>query len=256
MGNQELNQPKSEYTAGIIIIGNEILSGRTLDQNVQYMGERLSAKGVILSEVVIIPDIESRIIEAAQSYSERFDYVFTTGGIGPTHDDITAESVGKAFGAELMEHPDARARLEAHYEAHELTDARLKMAKVPVGSDLIGNPVSGAPGFRLKNVHVMAGIPKIMQAMFDSILPELAGGDPVLSESVSCFLPESELAGELSDIQRDYPDLDIGSYPFFKDGHHGLSVVIRGTDIGMIQNAAIKVQDAIERVKQTAQNKY
>lgn len=243
MGNQEKN-----YTAAMIVIGNEILSGRTLDKNTQHVAIKLNEIGVTLREAATIPDIPDKIIETVQRFAKEYDYVFTTGGIGPTHDDITAETVAEAFGLKMEENPQARQLLEAHY-AEDLTDARLKMAQIPVGARLIQNPVSAAPGFIVENVHVMAGIPKIMHAMLDNVLPNLVGGEPVLSESVSCFLPESEMANDLTDIQRDYPDLDVGSYPFFKDGHHGLSVVVRGTDIGMVKNAAIKVQDAIDRKK-------
>lgn len=243
MGNQAKN-----YTAAIVVIGNEILSGRTADRNTQHIAEKLNENGIALREAAVVPDIEAKIIDTVLRLSGEYDYVFTTGGIGPTHDDITAGCIAKAFDTPLEENAEARKLLEDHY-GDELTDARLKMAQIPVGASLVLNPVSAAPGFNIKNVYVMAGIPKIMHAMLDNILPTLLGGEPVVSESISCFIPESELARELGDIQRDYPDLDIGSYPFFKDGHHGLSVVVRGTDIGMVKNAAIKVQDAINAKK-------
>lgn len=236
------------YTAAVIIIGNEILSGRTLDKNTQHIAQKLNEAGVVVREARVIPDCRKAIIETVQKLSAAHDYVFTTGGIGPTHDDITAECVAAAFDAALEENADARAMLVRHYDAGELTEARLKMAQIPVGASLIDNPVSGAPGFNIGNVYVMAGIPSIMQAMLDNILPTLKGGASVLSETLSFVIQESVIAPVLSKVQADHPDLDIGSYPYFKDGQHGVSVVIRGYDQGDIDAAAGKVQGFVNQI--------
>jgi molybdenum cofactor synthesis domain-containing protein len=218
------------FKAGLIIIGNEILSGRTADTNTPWIAERLTERGVLLAEVRIIPDVESVIIETVRKLSAMYDYVFTTGGIGPTHDDITAECVAKAFGVPLIQDPDAFKILEDYYGIENLTDARIKMAKVPQGSKLIPNPVSAAPGFIIKNVHVMAGVPRIMQAMMDHVMNEIKAGKPILSNTIACSLPESKVADDLTALQAQYTDIDIGSYPHYRGGSLGLSLVLRGTN--------------------------
>ncbi len=218
---------KDIYTAGVLIIGNEILSGRTQDSNSKYIAGKLSAHGIRLMEIRVIPDIEARIIEAVNGMRSRYTYVFTTGGIGPTHDDITAVCIAKAFDVSFGLHEEAHQILLNYYGAGALTDARKRMACIPDGALLIPNPVSGAPGFIIGNVYVMAGVPKIMEAMFDHILPQLKGGAPILSRTITCSMRESEVAGILTDVQDQYPDVDIGSYPHFKDGIAGLSVVVR-----------------------------
>ncbi|WP_455373583.1 competence/damage-inducible protein A [Limibacillus halophilus] len=235
-----------EVTAGVLIIGNEILSGRTKDINLPYLGDRLHALGVVLAEARVIPDVEEVIVKAVQEFSRRFTYVFTTGGIGPTHDDITADCVAKAFGVPLIENPEARAILEAHYEPGMLNAARLRMARTPEGAALISNPVSAAPGFRMGNVHVMAGVPKIMQAMFDGIADSLVGGAPVLSRTVISNLPEGAIAEGLGQVQARYPALQIGSYPSFRAGNFGTSLVLRGSDAAELDRAA---QEVFEMVK-------
>ena len=231
------------YTAALLIIGNEILSGRTQDKNTSYIAEKLNERGVRLAEVRVVPDIEGRIIAALDALRVENDYVFTTGGIGPTHDDITAGVVAKAFGVVLERNAEARQVLLNHYGSEaELTEPRLKMSEIPAGAALIANPVSGAPGFQIGNVYVMAGVPKIMQGMLDGILPTLAGGAPVLSETVTCDCAESIIAKALGEIQGRYPDIDIGSYPQFKEGKHSVNVVLRGVDAEVLARAAGEVR--------------
>ena len=203
--------PDRLVTACAIVIGNEILSGRTQDANIAYLGERLNALGIRLMEARVIPDVEDTIVTTVNEARARFAYVFTTGGIGPTHDDITAASIAKAFGVALIQNPEARAILEAHYPTGELNRARLRMANTPEGAALIENPVSKAPGFQMENVFVMAGIPSIMQAMFESLSHRLVGGTPLESRSVTVFLPESRMAPSLGMLQDRYPAVEIGS---------------------------------------------
>ena len=217
-------------TAAILVIGNEILSGRTQDTNTTWIAEKLNAIGVRLLEVRVVPDIAERIISAVNALRPHYTYVFTTGGIGPTHDDITTESIARAFGVACPIHPAARAALEAHYEAGELTDARLRMARIPAGAELINNPVSAAPGFRIENVYVMAGVPRIMQAMLDNIIGQIEHGIPLLSNTIVCDLGESQLADEMAALQAEHVGVEIGSYPHYRSGILGLSLVLRGTD--------------------------
>lgn len=230
-------------TACALIIGNEILSGRTQDVNLNYIATRLTEHGVRLSEARVIPDIESVIVDALNACRASYDYVFTTGGIGPTHDDITADCVAKAFGVPLIQNPQARAILEEQFKARniEVNEARLRMANTPEGASLVENPVSGAPGFRMENVFVLAGVPSIMKAMFESALSEISGGKPIESRTVIAFLPEGTLAGPLRDLQGDYPDIDMGSYPFYKVGRYGSNLVLRGTDSGRLGEAVDKL---------------
>jgi molybdenum cofactor synthesis domain-containing protein len=240
--------PPKIVTAAVLVIGNEILSGRTKDANLHYIAGGLTAIGVRLMEARVVPDIEARIIEAVNALRAAYDYVFTTGGIGPTHDDITSETVAKAFGVKLVKHPDAVALLTKHYGEANLTEARLRMAHVPEGAALIDNPVSSAPGFRMGNVFVMAGVPAICQAMFDGLKGGLARGDLVLSKTVSAYIGEGVIAKDLGALQGRYPSLDIGSYPFFRQGRFGASFVIRGTDEEAIGNAAAELRDIIRRL--------
>jgi len=244
MGTQE------NKTSALLIIGNEILSGRTKDANTQYIGEAMSAHGVPLREVRVVPDIEDTIIETLNDMRGRFDYVFTTGGIGPTHDDITAASVAKAFGVEFGRNEAAHVILYSYYGDDDLTDARSTMADMPISDDmdLINNPVSAAPGFRIGNVFVMAGVPKIMQAMLDHVLEMIEGGQPTISRTVMVESPESEIAGILSALQNDFPDVDVGSYPQFKQGGGwGVSVVLRGLDESVLD----KAKDALINIFET-----
>jgi molybdenum cofactor synthesis domain-containing protein len=230
-------------TAALVIIGNEILSGRTHDVNGQWLGSRLAGMGIPLKEIRVVADDKDAIVEAVNALRSRNTYVFTTGGIGPTHDDITTECVAAAFGARVVLNSEAKRRLEAHYgERHtDLNEARLRMAHIPEGADLIDNPVSAAPGFRLENVHVLAGVPSIMRAMFDGVAHTLTGGAPIRSLAVTSHVREGDIAGPLGDLQKRYPDTDIGSYPFAKGNRIGASVVIRGTDPQMLQEVGEQV---------------
>ncbi|HEV2672992.1 MAG TPA: competence/damage-inducible protein A [Aliidongia sp.] len=228
-------------TACLVIIGNEILSGRTQDINLNYLAKGLNEVGVQMREARVIPDVPETIVATVNEVRAKYDYVFTTGGIGPTHDDITAECIAAAFGVKLILHPEAKRRLEAHYLTRgiELNEARLRMAHVPEGATLIDNPVSTAPGFRIGNVHVMAGVPKIMQAMFDGIRHGLKGGAKMLSRSVTCGLAEGTVARDLGLIQADYPAVEIGSYPFWTGGGgFGVSLVLRSADPAALEHAS------------------
>lgn len=215
--------------ACLIIIGNEILSGRTQDKNLAWLAQRLNEAGVRLMEVRVIPDIEETIIDTVNACRRLFGYVFTTGGIGPTHDDITSESIAKAFGLPFEQHPEAAAILQKHY-ADQINEARMSMADMPRGARLIYNPVSAAPGFVVENVYVLAGVPSIMQAMFSSIRHELKGGETMLSRTLAAFVTEGALAAGLTEIQERFPTSEIGSYPFFRAGKLGTSLVARNTD--------------------------
>ncbi|HXZ01011.1 MAG TPA: molybdopterin-binding protein [Stellaceae bacterium] len=217
-------------TASVLIIGNEILSGRTQDANLAFIAAGLNEVGVTLREARVIPDIESAIVAAVNELRAKYDYLFTTGGIGPTHDDITSECVAKAFGVPWTLHPEAHQIFLEHYRPADLNEARLRMAHTPEGASLIRNAVSRAPGFRMENVFVMAGIPSVMQAMFDAIRHDLKGGRPMLSRAVTCHLAEGVIAKGLGEIQARYADLDIGSYPFYRRGEFGTTLVVRGRD--------------------------
>jgi molybdenum cofactor synthesis domain-containing protein len=217
-------------TAAVLIIGNEILSGRTQDQNLAYLATGLNSVGVTLREARVVPDIAQVIVATVNELRAQYDYLFTTGGIGPTHDDITSECVAEAFGVPWTLHPEAHKIFLSHYKPGELNEARLRMAHTPEGASLIINPVSRAPGFRMGNVFVMAGIPRVMQAMFDAVKHDLKGGRPMLARTVSCHLAEGVIAKGLGEIQARYPDLDIGSYPFYRRGEFGTSLVLRGRD--------------------------
>jgi molybdenum cofactor synthesis domain-containing protein len=234
----EKNQHDKIVTAAVLVIGNEILSGRTKDVNLGYLAEELTKLGVRLREARVIADVEGDIVAAVNDCRARYDYVFTTGGIGPTHDDITSASVARAFGVPLMLDERARALLARNYPPGGLNEARLRMAHVPQGASLIDNPVSAAPGFRMANVFVMAGVPAIMRAMFDGLKYTLVGGKPMISLTVSAFLAEGIIAAGLGALQQRYPDLDIGSYPFFRQGRFGASFVMRGTEQARLDAAA------------------
>ena len=222
--------PPAPVTAALVIIGDEVLSGRTQDINVQYLATRLTELGIRMAEVRIVPDSEDAVIEAVNALRARVTYLFTTGGIGPTHDDITTACVSKAFGLKKILNAEAVALMEPRYEPGQFTEARKKMCETPEGAALIENPVSVAPGYIVENVHVMAGIPRIMQAMFESIAPSLAGGAPMLSRSLTCYIPEGAIATGLSAIQDAHPACQIGSYPFKRDKRYGATLVVRATD--------------------------
>jgi molybdenum cofactor synthesis domain-containing protein len=231
-----------KVTAALLIIGNEILSGRTVDANLPYLAAFLGKIGIRLVEVRVVPDIEAEIVAAVNALRAKVDYVFTTGGIGPTHDDITAAAVAKAFGRRLIRHPEAERRLIDFYPPERRTDARMKMADTPEGAELIDNPVSVAPGFIVENVHVLAGVPKIMQAMLDVVRPRLQGGALVRSRTLVVFRGEGDMAAALAEIQGRYPTVDIGSYPFFRMDKPGTSIVFRGDELPAIDAAFAELE--------------
>lgn len=232
-------------TACVVIIGNEILSGRTQDQNISHIGKRCDELGIRLTECRVIADVQEAIIETVNECRRKFNYVFTTGGIGPTHDDITAASVAGAFDLAIERNTDAIAAMKKYYDADSLTEARLKMAEIPKGAILIDNPVSGAPGFQIENVFVLPGVPMIMRAMFDGITDRLVGGDPVLTANVVTGLTEGVLAEGLGAIQTDYPEVTIGSYPFFRLGKLGVNIVMRSTRPGSLSAATEAVKSLV-----------
>ena len=233
-----MDQAQQPVTACLIIIGNEILSGRTVDANLPYIANALGSIGVRLAEARIVPDIEAEIAGAVNACRKKHTYVFTTGGIGPTHDDITARSIARAFGLPFGRNAEAERRLLAYYPPERVNEARMKMADTPEGAELIDNPVSIAPGFRIENVYVLPGVPKIMQAMLDGLLPTLKGGAKVLSRAITVFAPEGDVAAGLSELQARFPELEIGSYPFFRVEGPGTTVVLRGQDPTRIDAAA------------------
>ncbi|GAN78544.1 competence/damage-inducible protein A [Acidisphaera rubrifaciens] len=239
-------------TAALLVIGNEVLSGRTQDANIRVVAARLGGIGMPLREVRVIPDVPDVIIATVNEVRARYDHVFTTGGIGPTHDDITSECVAAAFGVPWEPHPEAWARMERHYKPGEFNAARQRMATMPRGASLIENAISVAPGFTIGNVHVMAGVPRIMQSMLDWLLPQLPGGVPVQSRAVHVFgLAEGTLAEALAAIQARFPDLDIGSYPFYRIDGSGVSLVAKGSDAAAVEQAAAAITAMLERFGKT-----
>ncbi len=236
-----------EYNAAIIVIGNEILSGRIQEANIQWIAEKLVVLGIKLAEVRIVPDIEDVISNTVNELRKKVDYVFTTGGIGPTHDDVTTSSIAKAFGVDLYLDEEAKKLLTDSY-GEELTEAKLKMAYVPKGCSLIDNPVSGAPGFVMDNVYVMAGVPRIMQAMFDNITTKLKGGARVLSNTIGCALQESVIAKDLGKLNDEFDDVEVGSYPHYRGGVLGVSLVLRSTNNENLNKATVKLVDIIKNL--------
>ncbi|WP_322890416.1 MULTISPECIES: competence/damage-inducible protein A [unclassified Yoonia] len=232
-------------TAAMLVIGDEILSGRTRDANMHHLAGRLTEAGIDLREVRIVSDDAPAIIAAVQALSAGFDHVFTSGGIGPTHDDITADCIAAAFGDTIDVRADARALLQAHYDrsGQELNAARLRMARIPASATLIDNPVSTAPGFSIGNVHVMAGVPSVFQAMVASVLPTLSGGAPLSSRTLEVMRGEGDIAGPLAIFAADHPDLSVGSYPFQRNGIYGANLVIRGADSAQVEAAFARLQD-------------
>jgi len=230
-------------TAAMLVIGDEILSGRTRDSNMHYLAGELTKLGIDLHEVRVVRDDPASIVAAVKALSAAYDSVFTSGGIGPTHDDITAEHVARAFGRPIAVREDARALLAAHYAARgqQLNEARLRMARIPEGAVLIDNPISAAPGFSIENVHVMAGVPAIFQAMVASLLPRLTGGAPLLSQTLEIRRGEGDIAGPLADLAARYADLSIGSYPFIREGCYGAHIVIRGSDGARVDAAMMEL---------------
>ena len=235
-------------SAAFLVIGDEVLSGRTQDMNVAFIAKSLDEKGVELAEVRIVPDVIPTIASALNELRHKFDLVFTSGGIGPTHDDMTADAVAEAFSTKLVVNSEAKALIEARAKAQslELNEARLRMARIPLGAKLINNSVSGAPGFNIGNVYVMAGVPKIFRAMVSEVIPRLPSGKPQLSRTITINRPEGEIAHELGRIAKEWPSVSIGSYPFFKSNTHGTAygsnVVVRGQD----EEGVIKAEKQIK----------
>ncbi|WP_262696274.1 competence/damage-inducible protein A [Kordiimonas aquimaris] len=234
--------------AALLIIGDEILSGRTQDKNIQYLATWLNEAAIQLVEVRIVPDVEAEIVAAINALREIRDYVFTTGGIGPTHDDITSASIAAAFGVSHGVDAEAYRRLSEYYGEEDFTDARKRMAMVPEGALLIDNPVSIAPGFQMENVFVLAGVPKIMQAMLEKLRDRLKGGRKVWSQSLTIHAPESKMAGALERIERDTDSVSLGSYPFFRNGNVGTQIVIRCPDKSLINQAMDALLSAVARM--------
>ena len=239
-----MTQDTKSVTAAMIIIGNEVLSGRTQDKNLAFVAKMLGEIGIDMLEARVIPDELDVVVAAVNELRARYDYIFTAGGIGPTHDDITADCIAAAFGVKLEKHPLAMQALQAHYDAQEadFNEARQRMARIPEGASLIENPVSTAPGFKIENVHVMAGVPKIMQAMMENILPTLKGGEALSSITVTSSIPEGSIAAEMGGLQEQFPDVNIGLYPFYSPEGAGVSVVARGRDQAQLAavEAAVK----------------
>jgi molybdenum cofactor synthesis domain-containing protein len=241
------------WTAALLVIGDEILSGRTQDKNVAQVAAWLNVQGIRLAEVRVVGDREDAIVEAVNALRARNDYLFTTGGIGPTHDDITVDAVAAALGVGVEIHPEARAILERYYESRGgLNAARLRMARVPVGAELIPNRMSGAPGIQIGNVFLMAGVPSITAGMLDALTGTLEGGQPVLSETVGCWVAESEIADLLRETERVHEGTAIGSYPFFRDGRVGANFVIRATDPALLADCAEALLTALRAIGREA----
>lgn len=230
-------------TAAMLVIGDEILSGRTRDSNLHYLAGELSRAGIDLAEARLVGDDHAAIVAAIRALAPAHDHLFTSGGIGPTHDDITADAVAEAMGAAIGPRADALAILQAHYDRQgvEFNEARRRMARIPDGARLIENPVSAAPGFSLGNVHVMAGVPRIFEAMVASLLPGLTGGAPLLTQSLRVMRGEGEIAAGFAALAADFPDLSMGSYPFHANGAHGTNLVIRGADRAQVDQAMIRL---------------
>lgn len=235
------------WTAGLAVIGDEILSGRTQDRNIAQVAAWLNIQGIRLAEVRVVPDVEERIIEAVDALRKTYDYCFTTGGIGPTHDDITVDAVAKALAVPVVIHPEARAILERYYaDKGGLNEGRLRMARVPEGAELIPNRMSGAPGIRLGNLFLMAGVPHITAGMLDALTGTLEGGRPLVSVTVGAFAPESEVAELLREVEQATEGIAIGSYPFFREGRVGSNFVVRSEDAALAETVAVELAEKLE----------
>lgn len=244
-----MNDPKaslSPVTAAMLVIGDEILSGRTQDTNLAYVAKFLGTLGIDLCEGRIVPDIEKEIVAAVNALRARYTYVFTSGGIGPTHDDITADAIAKAFGVGIDYHPEVLAMLGARYKPGEFNDMRKRMARIPDGATLIRNSVSTAPGFQIGNVFVMAGVPMIMRAMLEDVAPRLTRGRVVHSATVSAKIAEGRIAAALAKAQDEHRTVAIGSYPFYREDGYGVQLVVRGRDAEAVEAAAKAVESAIQ----------
>jgi molybdenum cofactor synthesis domain-containing protein len=240
-------QDQRTVTAALLVIGEEILSGRTKDENIGYIAAYLTRIGIMLREVRVVADRESEIAAAVNELRRRYTYVFTTGGIGPTHDDVTTDAVAMAFGVDVIVEPEAVAAMRKRFSEEELTPARLRMARVPEGAALIDNAISRAPGFMLENVIVMAGVPRIMQVMLDAVAPRLAKGKPIMTRAVRLDVPEGDAAPGLADLQASHPEVQIGSYPFFENKRLGTYVVLRSTDQDRLAAAVTDLWIFIDR---------
>ncbi len=240
-----MSEEKTVVTAAMIIIGNEVLSGRTKDANLSFLGTELNELGIRMMEARIVPDVEEEIVDAVNTLRAKYDYIFTTGGIGPTHDDITTACVAKAFGLGYGRHPEAEAILLAHYKPEDVTPARMKMSETPHGADLLLNPVSKAPGFRVENVHVLPGVPHIMREIFSGFKHQLVGGEPMISKSITAYIPEGRTGGPLAELQDRFPDVEIGSYPFNRDGKYGAAIVMRHTTQDRLDDVAEEVREMV-----------
>lgn len=234
--------------AGMVVIGNEVLSGRTPDRNVSWIAEKLDEHGIQLAQVRIVADIEHDIVEAVNALRGRYRYVFTTGGIGPTHDDITSASIAKAFNRLMERNTEAVKRLRTYYKPEDFNEARQRMADMPRDVKLIDNPISAAPGFIIENVYVMAGVPAIMQAMFEGILDELKGGAPLKNRTITCDLREGQIAAAMTRVQEKHKNVAIGSYPFFQDGNVGVSIVLRSSNEFDLQRATQDIRTMIDDI--------
>lgn len=239
------------WTAGLLVIGDEILSGRTQDRNVSQIATWLNIQGIRLEEVRMVPDRTDRIVAAVNALRSAYDYLFTTGGIGPTHDDITVDAIAEALGRPVVIDPQARAILEAYYATRGgVTDARLRMARVPEGAELIENRVSGAPGIRVGSIFILAGVPHIATLMLEALSGQLEGGRPVLSRTLGCWVAESEVADILRETERAHPGSQIGSYPFFKEGRVGANFVVRSPDEAVLSACWHDLAERLERLGQ------
>ena len=244
--------PERVVTACVLIIGNEILSGRTQDSNLNHIANVLGENGVRVREARVIPDVEDAIIDAVDEARAKYDYVFTTGGIGPTHDDITADCIAKAFGVPLVVNETIAARIRARRSPPDIMASRLRMARIPEGADLVENATGGPQGFSIGNVYVMAGIPAVMRAMLSTVI--LEGGAVVRSRSVTAYLGESQVATGLEEIQNRYPDIDLGSYPFMDNERYGTTLVMRGTDQAALEAMLGEVKQLIVDAGETPRN--
>jgi molybdenum cofactor synthesis domain-containing protein len=241
-----MTSPEKIWTAGLIVIGDEILSGRTQDKNIAQVATWLQVQGIRLAEVRVVPDVEARIVEAVNALGAAYDYLFTTGGIGPTHDDITVDAVAAALGVPVVIHPEARALLERYYESRGgLNEGRLRMARVPEGSELIPNRMSGAPGIRCGNLFLMAGVPHITAGMLDALTGQLEGGAPLLSETLGCWVAESEVAELLRQVEGAHETCQIGSYPFFREGRVGANFVVRSVSADDLKICCDRLTDGL-----------
>ena len=248
-----MTAPSNLVTAAVLVIGDEILSGRTKDKNIGYIAEYLTNIGVDLREVRVVPDIEVEVVTALNALRHRYTYVFTTGGIGPTHDDITADCVAKAFGVSIDYDPRAVALLKERFAqmGTEMNEARMRMTRIPAGAELVLNKVSAAPGFWIGNVIVMAGVPSIMQAMLDYVAPKLATGAKMLSETVRADAREGDVGTELGVVAKAHPDVMIGSYPFMDDRGPNTNIVVRSRDVAKLAAAKVAVEEMLAKVRPT-----